>query len=158
MSLANENISPINTDGRQSLIASEIQRGVCRLLITYGYSCVTELVLAGGRRADIVALSKTGDITIVEIKSGIPDLKADNKWPDYEDHCDKFYFAVTRDFPAEKIPDKAGLIVADKYGGEIIREAAEARLAGGRRKAVTLRFARAAALRLQSLNDPAPGN
>jgi len=141
-------------DGRQSSTAAALQRGVCRALRALGDSVVTELPLANGRRADIVALSGSGDITIVEIKSCLLDYQSDAKWQDYLPFCDRLYFAVSSDFPREIIPSSAGLIVADRYGAELLREPAEERLPAGRRKALMLSFARAAALRLQIHLDP----
>jgi hypothetical protein len=142
------------TDARQSATALEIQRGVVRLLSGHGMASVTELTLANGRRADVAALSQTGDIWMVEIKSSIEDFRVDQKWPEYRAYCDRLLFAVKPDFPVDILPADTGLILADRYGGEIVREAPETRLAGARRKAVTLRFARAAAMRLSSLADP----
>ncbi len=143
-------------DGRQSERAAEIQRGTSRLLRAHGFSVVTELPLASGHRADIVALGRAGDIWIVEIKSSLADFQADGKWPAYRDYCDRLLFAVAADFPAEVLPPDTGLILADRFAAELIREAPEHRLAGARRKAMTLRFARAAALRLQAIADPGP--
>jgi hypothetical protein len=142
------------SDGRQSAAAAEIARGVGRLLWSLGLASVTELPLANGRRADVVALSDKGEFRIVEIKSSVEDFRADHKWPEYRDFCDRLYFAVGPAFPQQLLPLDAGLIVADRYGGEIAREAAERRLPAARRKAMALRFARVAALRLQSLADP----
>jgi len=144
-------------DGRQSPIAAEIQRGVCRALRALGHSVVTELALANGRRADVVALSPSGDIWIVEIKSCLVDFQTDGKWTDYLPHCDRLYFAVTSDFPVEVIPDDTGLMLADRYGAHFLREPLEERLNAARRKAMMLCFARAAALRLQRHLDPACG-
>src|SRR5512141_2451817 len=97
-------------DRRQSAIAAEIQRGVCRALRALGLSVVTELSLANGRRADVVALSGGGDVLIVEIKSCLLDYETDGKWQDYRAYCDRLYFAVNADFPCEVIPAQAGLI------------------------------------------------
>jgi hypothetical protein len=144
-------------DGRQSPIAAEIQRGVCRALRTLGHSVVTELALANGRRADVVALSPGGDIWIVEIKSCLIDYQTDGKWTEYLPHCDRLYFAVTPDFPVEVIPEDAGLMLADRYGAHLMREPVEERLNAARRKAIMLCFARAAALRLQRHLDPGCG-
>ncbi|MCG8562302.1 MAG: MmcB family DNA repair protein [Hyphomicrobiales bacterium] len=141
-------------DGRQSEAAAEIQRGACRYLRTLGHSVITELPLASGHRADILSLSRAGDLWIMEIKSCLADFRADHKWPAYRDHCDRLFFAVAPDFPMDILPQETGLIVADRYGGELVREAPEHRLAAARRKAVTLRFARAAALRLHTMLDP----
>ena len=144
-------------DGRQSAIAAELQRGVCRALRALGHSVVTELALANGRRADVVAVSPGGDVLIVEIKSCLMDFQSDGKWQDYLPHCDRLYFVVAPDFPCEVIPDHAGLFLADRYGAELVREPVEERLGAARRKAMLLCFARAAALRLQRHLDPACG-
>ncbi|BCP55963.1 hypothetical protein K32_45800 [Kaistia sp. 32K] len=144
-------------DGRQSETALAIQRGVGRLFRARGHAIVTELVLATGRRADVIALGPSGEITIVEIKSSIADFRADGKWPDYAPYCDKLYFASHAGVPAEIFPQQAGLILADAYGAEILREAPHAPLVAARRKAMTLRFAQAAAHRLHGLYDPDAG-
>ena len=120
-------------DGRQSERAVEIARGVCRLLRDSGFATVTELTLADGRRADVAGLSPKGALFIVEVKSSLEDFRADTKWPDYRQWCDRLYFAVLPDFPREVIPEDTGLIIADRYGAEIIREAPETPLAGSRR-------------------------
>lgn len=143
------------TDGRQSETALAVQRGTGRLLRTLGFSLVTEMPLASGRRADIVALAPGGDFWIVEIKSSLADLRADGKWPDYRVHCDRLYFAAPPELGRDIFPGEAGFIAADSYGAEILDEAPEHRMPGPTRKAMTLRFARLAALRLHSLADPA---
>ena len=141
-------------DGRQSLAALAIARGTMRLLLTLGMSSFNEVVLPSGRRADIVALSDKGEIWIVEIKSGIDDFRTDQKWSEYLDYCDRFLFAVDGDFPSDIIPDDTGLIVADRFGGEIIRQSEISSLAAARRKVMIIRCARAAANRLHALLDP----
>jgi hypothetical protein len=144
-------------DGRQSVAAAEIARGVCRLLWAHGFTTVGELALPNGRRADVVGLSEKGDVWIVEVKSCVADFRADHKWAEYRDYCDRLLFAVNPSFPGELIPADTGLIVADRYGGAILRETAEHRLAGGRRKAMALLFARTAAGRLMLAADPEIG-
>lgn len=96
-------------------------------------------------------------IWIVEIKSSLADFRADQKWPEYRDYCDRLFFAVAPDFPMDVLPADAGRIIADKYGGEIVRAAPEHKLSGSRRKELTQRFARVAALRLHGLADPELG-
>ncbi len=118
---------------------------------------MSELGLPSGRRADIMGpLLTTAGIWIIEIKSSIEDFRADNKWPGslLEIFSDRLFFAVRPDFPAEIMPEEAGLIVADRYAGEIIRPAPELRLPAPRRKVMTLRYARAAASRLAICLDP----
>jgi hypothetical protein len=141
-------------DGRQSETAQAIARGVRRLLRARGFSTVTELPLLDGRRADVVALNGEGALLIVEIKSSVADFRADHKWRDYAACCDRLYFAIGADIPVEIMPEDAGLIVADAYGAEILREANLRVIAPATRRAVLLRFAQAAADRLHRLADP----
>jgi hypothetical protein len=142
-------------DGRQSEHALAVQRGVGRLFRKQGFAVVTELPLATGRRADVVGLGPSGEIWIVEIKSSVADFRADQKWMDYRMHCDRLFFATTVEVPCEIFPPDTGLIVADAFGAQIVCEAPEHRLHASTRKSMMLGVARAAALRLQSLIDPA---
>ena len=141
-------------DGRQSDTALASARGPMRLLHAHGFSVVSELPLASGRRADLVALDGKGEIWIVEIKSSIADFRADQKWMDYRLHCDRLFFATCQEVPCEIFPPDTGLIVADAFGGSFVCEAPEHRLPAATRKSMMLAFGRAAALRLQSLIDP----
>jgi hypothetical protein len=141
-------------DGRQSPTALAVARGTTRYLHALGYSVVGELPLPSGRRADLVALGGDGEIIIVEIKSSVADFRADQKWMEYRLHCDRLFFATVADVPCEIFPADAGLIVADAFGAAIVCEAPEHRLPAATRKTVMLRFAHAAALRLQALADP----
>lgn len=146
--------SLIPADGRQSPTALAVARGTARLLHAHGFSVVSELPLASGRRADLVALGRDGEIWIIEIKSSVADLRADRKWVDYRMHCDRLYFATTMDVPCEIFPPDTGLIVADAFGAQFVCDAPEHRLHASTRKSMTLAFGRCAALRLQSLADP----
>ena len=144
--LANQN-NPLR-DGRQSERAMVIRRGVQRLLSEMGAHVLPELSLATGRRADLVALTRQGDIWIVEIKSSIEDFRVDRKWPDYRLHSDRFFFATHPEVPAAIFPQDCGFILSDGYGAEILRDAPEHRLAAATRKSLMLRLARAGAARL----------
>lgn len=124
-----------------------VTRGAARLLTALGYAPLAEVTLPNGRRADLMALGPKGEIFIVEVKSGVEDFRVDLKWPEYQPYCDIFAFAVAPEFPREILPDEPGLIVADGFGGAVLRDAVVAPLAGARRKALTLAFARLAALR-----------
>ena len=141
-------------DGRQSERALAIRRGVCRRLRAEGFALIPEVTLRSGRRADLVALAGDGAITIIEIKSSIADFRADQKWQDYLVHADRFFFATGPDVPAEIFPEAAGLIVADPYGAEILREAERMTMPAATRKAMLIRIARAGAHRLHDLEDP----
>jgi hypothetical protein len=147
-------LPPLPVDGRQSPAALAIARGTARFLHALGYSVVSELPLPSGRRADLVALGGGGEILIVEIKSSTADLRADRKWMEYRSHCDRLFFATNADVPRDVFPADAGLIVADAFGASMVCEAYEHRLVPARRKSVMLRFAHAAAQRLQALADP----
>jgi hypothetical protein len=141
-------------DRRQSPAAFAIARGATRLLHTLGYSVLSELRLASGRRADLVALGADGEVWIVEIKSSTNDLRADRKWLAYRLHCDRLFFATSPEVRRNIFPNEAGLIVADAFGGAILREAPEHRLHPATRRSMTLAFARAAALRIFLLSNP----
>lgn len=130
------------------ITAAEVARGVSRLLIQEGFSPILEFTLANGRRLDVAAIGADGTVAGVEIKVAVPDLKGDLKWPEYLEFCELFYFAIPPDFPDKLVPSETGLIVADRYGGAIVRPSPVAQLHAGRRKAVTLRFAKVAAERL----------
>jgi hypothetical protein len=149
-------VSPpmVPLDRRQSLTALTVGRGTQRLLLALGLSCVAELPLVSGRRADLVALGGDGEIWIVEIKSSVEDLRADHKWEDYRAHCDRLFFAFTKDLSCEIFPKGTGLIVADAYGAHMHCEAPEHRLPAPTRKSMTVRFALAAAQRINRLIDP----
>ena len=141
-------------------VAAEVARGVTRLLCRHDLFAICEVPLPNGRRADMMAIDQKGILTIVEIKVAKADLLGDGKWTDYLDYCDRFYWAVPAGFALEPFDDEArgcdhaGLIVADRYDAEIIRESRHQPLAAARRKAETLRFARRAARRLAGDLDP----
>jgi hypothetical protein len=131
--------------------AQQVARGVSRLLMQEGFSPILEFTLANGRRLDVAALGPDGTVVGVEIKVALGDLKSDLKWPEYLEFCELFYFAIPPDFPDEYVPSGTGLIVADRYGGAIVRPSPVAAIHASRRKAVTLRFAKTAAERLATV-------
>lgn len=147
-------------DSLAPLIAGDVARGVTRLLLRHDYHAIAEMPLAGGRRADLMAIDARGRIIIVEIKVSRADLLGDAKWTEYLAHCDRFFWAVPAGFdlsPFESegfLPGRAGLIVADRYDAAIVREAETVALAGATRRNCTLAFARRAARRVITLIDP----
>jgi hypothetical protein len=146
--------SPSTPDFRQQEVAPAIRRGTLRLLHALGFAAVAELPLASGRRADLVAVGAGAEIWIVEIKSCGADFRADRKWQEYRLYCDRLLFAVAPEFPASIVPADTGLVIADSYGGTLVREAALHPLAAARRKVMLVRFGRAAAARLAAMLDP----
>lgn len=134
--------------------AGDVARGVSRLLLERGYSPLLEFALPNGRRLDIAAISEDGDFTAIEIKCSLADFRADEKWPDYLHFCDRYYFAVPESFPVEVLPADHGLIVADRFGAAIVREARHSPITAARRKALLIRFGRTAAERFARAADP----
>lgn len=124
-----------------------VTRGAARLLVEMGFAPLAEVGLPNGRRADLMALGPKGEIVIVEVKSSPEDYLTDRKWAEYAPYCDAFFFAVAPEFPVSLIPPEPGLIVADGFGGAVVREPGWTPLAAARRKALTLAFARLAAFR-----------
>ena len=141
-----QNTLPLASDARPDRTQS-ITRGVLRLFRDLAEATLTEFKLVNGRRADVAALDKRGRLTIVEVKSCQLDFTVDDKWPDYLEFCDRFYFATDPDFPRALLPEGQGHILADAFGAAIDRPAADITLTAARRKAVMLRFARQAAFR-----------
>lgn len=149
-----------DTPALEKACAADVARGVTRLLLRHDLVAMGEVPLDGGRRADLMALDPRGNIVIVEIKVSRADLLGDGKWPEYLDHCDRFFWAVPTGFalgPFEGdgfLPDRTGLIVADRYDAAIVREAKTVPLAAHIRKRCTLAFARRAGRRLIGTTDP----
>ena len=142
---------------RDDARARAILRGTQRLLRSLIFESLSEVCLGNGRRADVLALGRDGTAWIVEIKSSIADFRSDQKWHEYRDYCDALLFAVAPDFPSEILPADTGLILADAYAGELLREAQSHPISPARRKALTLSFARTAATRLLAQVDPSAG-
>ena len=137
-------------------LAERLARGIARLFEDMGCAAIAEFPLANGRRVDVIALDGQGTTSIVEIKSSVQDFRSDGKWREYLDFCDRFYFAVTPEFPQDLLPVEVGLIVADDWHGTILRESPPFTMNGSRRRAQTLRIAMTAAQRLRRFTDPRP--
>jgi hypothetical protein len=135
-------------------ITLAVRREAARLCRQLGWAPLHEVALPNGRRADILALCPDGDFVIVEVKSGVADYVADEKWPEYRDFSDALYFAVEADFPRAMLPQDVGLIVTAERESALLRAAPVHRMAAARRKALLMRFAVLAACRLENLRDP----
>lgn len=138
------------------LPGKRLARGVCRLLRSHDFATLDEVTPRPGLRVDVMALGPKGEIWVIECKSSRADFTGDRKWQGYLEWCDRFFWAVPQDFPVGILPEGAGLILADDWFGEIVSMAPAHPLATARRKALTLRFARMAALRHHAMRDPRP--
>lgn len=143
--------------------ASAVARGICRLFARNDIWCLAEMPLRSNRRADLMGIDAKGRVIIVEIKVSRADLLGDGKWPDYLDHCDRFYWGLAPHLDRACLeteafrPGDCGIIVADGYDAEILRPAPERALAAARRKVEVERLARTALRRQMALLDPQIG-
>jgi hypothetical protein len=130
------------------------------MLLRHDLVALSEVPLDGNRRADLMAIDARGQIVIVEIKVSRADLLGDGKWTDYLGCCDRYYWAVPAGLDTTPLdgalflPDRTGIIVADRYDAVIVREAHTTPLPAPTRKRATLAFGRRAARRLIGLTDP----
>ena len=132
-----------------------LARGVSRHLVrSHNFVTVEELTPDRGLRVDVMALGPKGEIGVVECKSSRVDFTSDHKWQGYLEWCDRFFWAVDAEFPTDILPEGTGLIIADGYDAEILRMGPEDALPAARRKVLTRKFARHAALRAQAARDP----
>ncbi len=131
-----------------------LARGVVRHMRNLNFNSLTEFVPTSGLRVDVIALGPKGEIWIIECKSSKADFQSDTKWRGYLEWCDRYFWAVAPDFPIDLLPDDTGLIFADAYSAEIMRDAPEQKLSPARRKKLTLKFARNTSERLQAFIDP----
>lgn len=131
-----------------------LARGVARMLRSLDHAVLCEFVPARGLRVDVISITPKGEIWIVECKSCRADFAGDRKWQNYLEWSDRFFWAVDIDFPDDLLPPDTGLIRADAYGAEILRDSPLTRMAGARRTRLTRDIARVASIRLQALTDP----
>ena len=133
---------------------SKISRGVMRHFAQIGLSSLSEFSPTRGLRVDIVALGPSDEIWIVECKSGRNDFKSENKWHNYLDWCDRYFWAVAAEFPIDILPSDTGLIIADPYDASILREAPLNKISVARRKKLIKSIAKSACNRLVVHTDP----
>ena len=142
------------------LIAADVVRGTSRWLARAGVAAIAEVPLGNRRRADLLGLDAAGRLTLVEVKVSIADLRGDRKWPEYLAYCDRFFWAVPVGLPlglfetADFAPERTGLIVADRFDAEVLRDAPFVPLHAARRRTETVRLARRAAARVMAMVDP----
>ena len=138
--------------------AQAVARGVARMFLRYDVLLLPEVSLRNKRRADLMGIDAKGQIVIVEIKVARSDLLGDNKWTEYLEYCDRFYWALPIGFDASPVdgpdflPERTGVIIADAYDAEMVRPAATNALAPARRKTETMLLARRA-MRRSAISD-----
>jgi len=153
-------LPPADAEDEFTRRAQEVCRGICRLFARNGIWALAEMPLRNGRRADLMGIDSKGRVVIVEVKTARGDLLGDNKWPDYLDFCDRFYWGLPPELDracleAEDFrPDCCGVIVADAYDAEIVRPAPSQPLAAARRRVEVERLARTALRRQLVAQDP----
>ena len=130
-----------------------IARGVARNLRSLGYVSLEEFVPTRGLRVDIMALGPKGELWIIECKSSRADFNSDSKWENYLEWSDRFFWAVDEDFPTKILPAENGLIIADAYDADILRDSPLHPVATARRKSLIHKFATKAAERLHNFRD-----
>ncbi|MEM6487112.1 MAG: MmcB family DNA repair protein [Pseudomonadota bacterium] len=129
-------------------MGARLARGVARALSEQGFVSLAEFRTPEGRRMDLMALGPKGELWCIEVKSSRADFMTDAKWERYLPYCDRFFFAVPDGFPDELLPAGEGMMRADAWGAEVLREAPERPVEPARRRSLTLAFARLAAQRL----------
>lgn len=76
---------------REILKHKELQNLALRWLYTNGYVACSEITLPNKRRADVIGY-KDGQVIIIEVKASREDYNQDDKWQQYLNWCDRFYF------------------------------------------------------------------
>ncbi len=117
-----------------------------RMLLRHDCVAMAEVPLDGGRRADLMAIDARGNIVIVEIKVSRADLLGDAQMDRLSRALRPLLLGGAGGVrPAavraarRSCPQRAGLIVADRYDAAIVREAAT-RAARQRRRARNARW------------------
>ena len=93
--------------------------------------------------------------TILAQQEPFPALVMDRSWDiRHTNTAARRFFAFLQDLPREIFPEETGLIIADAYDAHLARPAPEHRLPAPTRKSMMVRFAMAAAQRINRLVDP----
>ena len=117
-----------------------------------GDDTLSEFTLKTGRRVDLIALSRSQHITIVEVKSFLTDFSSDKKWQNYPNWAGQFYFAVAENFLVECLADemRCRILITDGFDTNILREVPLHKLTAQRRTHLIRRLAFAAMTRLSA--------
>lgn len=150
--MSNSSAKTKNNQITNYLSAEKITKAVAGFFQEMGDATLSEFTLKTGRRVDLIALSRSQHITIVEVKSSLTDFSSDKKWQNYLDWADQFYFAVAENFPVERLADetRCGILITDGFDTHILREAPLRRLPTQRRTHLIRRLAFASMKRLSA--------
>lgn len=95
----------------------------------------------GKLRADVIAMWLNGNITITEVKSCRADFVSDGKWSQYQEYCDRLYFAFPHDIGVT-VPKGVGVLMPNKVGHlRATQGATETRMSPKLRKELIVRLA-----------------
>ena len=150
--MSNALATPKDKRSTNYLSAKKITKAVSSFFQEMGDATLSEFTLKTGRRVDLIALSRSHQVTIVEVKSSLTDFSSDKKWQNYLDWADQFYFAVAENFPVERLADqmRCGILITDGFDTHILREAPLRKLPTQRRTHLIRRLAFAAMTRLSA--------
>ncbi len=150
--MSNTSATPKDKRHIDNLSAERITTAVASFFQEMGDATLSEFTLKTGRRVDLISLSRSQHIAIIEVKSSLADFSSDKKWQNYLDWADQFYFAVAENFPVERLADemRCGILITDGFDTHILREAPLRKLPTQRRNHLIRRLAFAAMTRLSA--------
>ncbi len=130
---------------------ARITAAIARMFIERGEACLREFTVKSGRRVDVISMARGGEITVVEVKSSRQDFLSDNKWHEYLEWADRFYFAVDDSFDRALLPgpETCGIIITDGFDCLEIQPAPVTKLKAARRTHLARRLAHVAMRRLE---------
>ncbi|QCJ45508.1 MmcB family DNA repair protein (plasmid) [Bacillus sp. S3] len=76
----------------------ELQNLALKWLYHKGYTCSAEFSLNSGKRVDVIGYNESGHIIVIEVKASRNDYVSDNKWTEYLNYCDEFYFLLDHSY------------------------------------------------------------
>lgn len=71
-----------------------LQDMTLKWLFHQGYCCTAEFILENGKRVDVIGFNEHDHIIAIEVKASKNDYLSDEKWNNYLNYCDEFYFLL----------------------------------------------------------------
>ena len=131
------------------LSTKRITDAIARSYYERGEGVLREFKLKVRRRADLITINDRGWITIVEIKSSREDFQSDQKWGEYIEWADQFYFGVAHSFPIDILPEEHGILTTDGFDIYEARPSPVSKLNATRRTALIRNLAKASMRRIE---------